>query len=196
MPLLAVVLDANALFPIALCDTLLRAAVEQLYRPFWSSEILGEVERNLITHHRATPELARRRCERMASALPGAMVTGYSAIIPLLTNDPKDRHVLATAIHAGAQLIVTRNIRDFPAVALGPYDIRAQAPDGFLQDLLESEPETVLRIIAEQAADLRRPSQSVDQVLARLALEVPGFVRAVRGKGFRAGHTEAPLPPR
>jgi predicted nucleic acid-binding protein len=136
MPPLAAVLDANALFPIALCDTLLRAAVEQLYRPFWSAEILDEVERNLVKHHRTTPELARRRRDGMARALPGAMVSGYLAIASLLTNDPKGRHVLATAIHAGAQVIVTRNLRDFPAAALDPYGIRAQTADEFLQDLL------------------------------------------------------------
>ena len=184
MPLLAAVLDANALFPIALCDTLLRAAVEQLYRPFWSAEILDEVERNLIAHRRATPELARRRLEMMSRALPGAMVTGYAGLVPLLTNNPKDRHVLATAIHAGAHVVVTQNLHDFPAAVLGPYGIQAQAPDEFLQDLLAAESEAMARIIVAQAADLRRPSQSVDQVLARLAIEAPGFVRTIRESGW------------
>jgi hypothetical protein len=34
---------------------------------------------------------------------------------PAMTNDPKDRHVLATAVAAGSELIVTFNLDDFPA---------------------------------------------------------------------------------
>ena len=35
-----------------------------------------------------------------------------------MTNHPKDRHVLATAVRTGAQTIVTFNLKDFPEAAL------------------------------------------------------------------------------
>lgn len=180
MPSFGAALDANILFPIALCDTLLRAAVEQLYRPFWSGEVLDEMERNLVQHLRATPAAARRRRHQMQAALPLAMVTGYEDLIPGLRNDPKDRHVLAMAIRAGAEVIVTQNLRHFPPAALTPYDIEAQSADTFLQHLLDFEPQMMARIIREQAADLTRPPQSVAQVLARLMPAAPGFVRLLR----------------
>ncbi len=56
-----VVLDANVLIPMALCDTLMRAAIARLYRPYWTAQILEEVERNLILKGFATEESAQRR---------------------------------------------------------------------------------------------------------------------------------------
>jgi hypothetical protein len=44
-----VVLDACSLFPFTLRDTLLRAAAADLYQVRWSSTILDEMERNLVS---------------------------------------------------------------------------------------------------------------------------------------------------
>jgi hypothetical protein len=37
-----------------------------------------------------------------------------------MTNEPKDRHVLAAAVRGRADVIVTENIRDFPPLAADP----------------------------------------------------------------------------
>ncbi len=116
----------------------------------------------------------------MQRALPDALVMGYEADIPLMTNDAKDRHVLATAVHVGARVIVTQNQRHFPAHALTPYDIEAQSADAFLASLVIADPETIAQIIIEQADRLKNPPQSVEQVLDNLSLEAPTFVRAIR----------------
>jgi hypothetical protein len=158
----------------------MRAALEGLYRAYWNKTIFDEIERNLTLQNRTTPEGARRRCLRMQKALPEAMVTGYEGHIPLMTNDAKDRHVLATAVHVGARVIVTHNHRHFPPHALAPYDIEAQSADTFLQSLFDRSPIVIGQIITEQAADLNNPPQSVEQVLDNLSLEAPIFVRAIR----------------
>jgi hypothetical protein len=101
-----VALDANILFPIALCDTLMRAARAGLYVSYWNEAILNEMERNLVKHDRATQEKARRRRSNMQGAFPRATVQGYEMRISTMTNDPKDRHVLATAVHIRAPTIV------------------------------------------------------------------------------------------
>jgi predicted nucleic acid-binding protein len=166
------VLDANVLFPMGLCDTLMRAALDSLYIAYWNRTILDEIERNLVIQGRTTVDGARRRCLNMQRALPDALVEGYDALIPTMTNNEKDRHVLATAVHIRAQIIVTHNRRHFPPAALAPFGIEAQSAD----------PDAIERIITEQAGRLTNPPQSAAQVLDNLALEAPAFADAVRDR--------------
>ncbi len=60
-----------------------------------------------------------------------------SQIAALVSPDPNDRHVLAAAIVAGADVIVTCNLRYFPVQALDPYEIEAQHPDEFVRQLVD-----------------------------------------------------------
>jgi predicted nucleic acid-binding protein len=53
-----------------------------------------------------------------------------------MTNDPKDRHVLAAAVACGADTIVTTNAKDFPPTATAVHGITAKSPDEFLVSLL------------------------------------------------------------
>jgi hypothetical protein len=117
----------------------------------------------------------------MCAAFPGAEVKGYESLLSTMTNDPKDRHVLAAATHARAGVIVTMNLRDFPAAALAPCAVRAVHPDEFLLDLLANHREDVIRCVHEQIAALRNPPLSLDEFCARLAQVAPKFTTAVRG---------------
>ena len=70
-----------------------------------------------------------------------ALVTGYEDLIEGLDlSDPEDRHVLAAAIRKRADIIVTRNARDFPPEALKPFGIESQHPDEFIASLLDLAP--------------------------------------------------------
>jgi hypothetical protein len=75
---------------------------------------------------------------------PDALVTGYEDLIEgLQLPDPDDRHVLAAAIRGRADVIVTANVRDFPADILTPLEIEAQHPDEFIAYLLDLAPGVV-----------------------------------------------------
>jgi hypothetical protein len=110
-------------------------------------------------------------------AFPDSAATGYHALIPAMTNDAKDRHVLAAAVVSGAQVIVTRNLRDFPVDSLAPYDIEAQSPDTFLTHLLDLDPGRVLRTITEQAEVMTRPTMTAAAIVSRLAGHAPRFAQ-------------------
>ncbi len=179
---ISAVLDACVLFSAALRDTLLRAAVKRLYRLHLTEEILDEVCRNLLKSGRiADPGLADRLVEQIRRAFPGSMVEGYSTLVPKMTNHPKDRHVLAAAVAAGASVIVTHNLGDFPFQALDPYGVIAQSPDDFLVALYAASPDAMDRILQEQSASLRFPRMSVEEILDRLAQQqVPRFADLMR----------------
>ena len=92
-----VVLDACVLIPMPLADTLLRLAGARLYLPKWTDQIMGEVARNLGTTFGLSEDQLKYRENEIRRHFPEAWVHSYEDIIPAMTNDPKDRHVLAAA---------------------------------------------------------------------------------------------------
>jgi predicted nucleic acid-binding protein len=172
------VIDANVLWSAALRDTLVRAALAGLYRPVWSEEILAEAERSL---KRERPDLDPARLERtfqlLRAALPEACVDGYQTLTPTMRNDPKDRHVLAAAVYAGAETIVTFNLRDFPPEACAPFNIEAQHPDEFLCHLWDLSRETMAAVLHRQAEPLRDPPRTPHELVEQLGELVPGFAQ-------------------
>lgn len=111
----------------------------------------------------------------MEDAFPDAMVASSRSLEAMLLNDPKDRHVVATALKANASTIVTLNLRDFRPL---PQGIRAVSPDTFLCELAASLQTSVLALLAAQAADFRNPPVSLDLLLRRLRAVAPLFVAA------------------
>ncbi len=178
MPL-SVVYDACILYPAPLRDLLLRLAVEELCRAMWSDEILDEVFDNLQASRPDldTAKLSRTR-KKMCGAVPGCLITGHLHLVESLElPDPGDRHVLAAAVHSGAEVIVTDNLKDFPEAALRPHGIEALAADEFVLRVIEAAPRQVAVIVEQQAADLKNPPCTVEQVLERLAAN--GLKRSV-----------------
>jgi len=163
------ILDANVLYPAAQRDLLIRLAQIRLYRGRWTRGIIDEMSRAII---RNRPDLAgrlERTCELMCQAVPDCLVTGHETMVDALTlPDPDDRHVLAAAIRCGAQVIVTHNLKDFPADTLGGFGIEAQSPDEFLFNLVDLRPAIVTTVLHQQVAALKNPPQSLDDLLDTL----------------------------
>ena len=172
-----VVVDANVLFPLTLRDTVLRAAAAGFYMLRWSAEILDEMERNLVSTGTMPAAKAARLRAVMEKHFPEAMTTGHASLVLGLRNGAKDRHVVAAAVMAGAQVIVTSNLRDFDPL---PDGIEAQAPDDFLCNLFDLDPEGFVELLHEQAADLVKPPVAFGELLERLARVVPALIAAVR----------------
>jgi predicted nucleic acid-binding protein len=118
------VYDACVLYPFHLRNLLVQCAFDGLVKACWTDAIHDEWIRSLSANHPALPiSLLVAARDLMKTALPKATVTGFETIISAITlPDPDDRHVVAAAVTARASVIVTWNVRDFPAAELHKYD--------------------------------------------------------------------------
>ncbi len=164
-----VVLDANLLYPFQLRNLLVQFGVDSIIAPRWTTRINEEWISNLVAAGRAPLDRLLLTLNLMNSALPQAQVLDWEAHMDSLTlPDPADRQVLAAAIAAGAEMILTMNLRDFPASALAPGDVVAVHPDGFLCGLHDADP-ALLRASTEAAhANLSRSNPSFASYLDAL----------------------------
>lgn len=164
--------DACVLYPSPLRDLLIRLAIEEMVIARWSEVILDEVFRNLRTNR---PELDPVRLgitrRRMNEVILDACVSPNEATRSRVVGlpDPDDVHVVATALDAGAGVIVTFNLRDFPRDVLDPLGLVAMHPDAFATELLGADRAKVTGVVQAQAADLRNPPRTIDDVLDALA---------------------------
>lgn len=169
--------DANVLYPAELRNLLMHLALTGLFRARWSAAVHEEWISNLL---KKRPDLTREKLERtrmlMDKHTVDALVTGYEDLIPgLQLPDPDDRHVLAAAIRGHADVIVTMNLRDFPADTIGPFGIEAQHPDEFVLHLLGLAPGAVAAAAENHRQSLKNPPKTVAEYLE--ALERQGLTQ-------------------
>jgi hypothetical protein len=146
-------------------------AMTGLFRATWSAGVHDEWMSALL---RNRPDLSREKLERTRSLMDqhatDALVTGYEDLIPgLKLPDPNDRHILAAAIRGRADVIVTANLRDFPAGTLAEFGIDAQHPDDFVLHLWDLAPAIVVEAARNHRESLKNPRKTVDEYLSDLA---------------------------
>lgn len=164
------IIDASALYSMTITDLVIELARTGVFRACWSDDIHDEWIRNLKTNRPDLDPLkilARRRA--MDAALPDCLIENHRYLIPALTlPDPDDRHVLAAAIAGHASVIVTYNLKDFPASALDAYGIEAQHPDTFLTHQRGLDEQAFLECARRCRRRLKNPPVSVGDYLATL----------------------------
>jgi predicted nucleic acid-binding protein len=168
------VLDACVLHPAPLRDLLLRLAMTELYRARWSEAIHDEWMRSILQRR---PDITVERLERtrrlMDASVPDSLVALADRHQPQRSMsrglpDPDDEHVLAAAVHGGAEVIVTYNLDDFPAAVLQPHGVTAEHPDTFLCGLLRLSPLDFIDTVRKQQGALRNPPRTMDELLVTL----------------------------
>lgn len=174
-----VVYDACVLYPAPLRDFLMHLALSDLYRARWSDQIHDEWTRHVLANRLDLTQGQMNRTRwLMNTHVRDCLVTGFEYLIPSIhLPDPDDRHVVAAAIHAGASLIVTFNLKDFPPEALGPYNLAAQHPDDFIVDLLDLHLAGVLEAAASHRRSLKNPHKTADEYLD--TLQAQGLTQSV-----------------
>jgi hypothetical protein len=76
--------------------------------------------------------------------------------------------VLAAAIRGRADVIVTANLKDFPAESLAPFGIDAQHPDEFVLHLLDLAPGKVSGAARDHRQSLKNPPKTIEEYLDTL----------------------------
>lgn len=100
-----VILDACVLVQAAVRDILLRLFEQRLFLARWTDEIIDEVVRTLQNKLNHTKEQTDHLVGELRTHFPDAWVgLGYRELIPLMTNEEKDRHVVAAAVKTPARL--------------------------------------------------------------------------------------------
>lgn len=128
-------LDACVLYPLAMADALMSLATAGLFAAKWTARIESEW---IAALEEKRPDLRGRldfRRDQMREAIPDWEVPepAWQACVGGLTlPDPDDVHVLAAALAGHADCIVTANLKDFPADAVGALGIEVIHPDQFI----------------------------------------------------------------
>ena len=162
------VLDTNVIFPIEIRDLLFWLASYDLYTPRWSDHIFDEWVK--VMHDKGvSSEVIQSRTAVADAAFPDARVENYALLIDSLElPDPKDRHVLAAAIKTNANVIVTNNLKDFPADYLAMFGLIAKSADDFIADVIDLNPEMAVKAFRELVVNRRNPDLDEFEVLDRM----------------------------
>jgi hypothetical protein len=156
------IFDACVLYPFHLRNILVQAAVDRIVDARWTDEIHDEWIRNLASGSTPIPiDRLQRTRQLMDKVLPQALVREYESHIPLIKlPDPDDRHVVAAGITAGASIILTWNLRDFPPPELRKHKLRRTTPDRFLTGIYNKLPDLMVASLANARRNLTKSATS------------------------------------
>lgn len=137
-----IVLDTCVLYPTVMRETLLGVAGTGAFTPLWSERILGEWARAAVKMGPEGEAQAGAEIALLRNAWPDAVIRPASGVeARLWLPDPADVHVLATAVSASADAVMTLNAKDFPRNILAEEGLTRCDPDGFLHGFLQSDPD-------------------------------------------------------
>lgn len=171
------VLDTSVLWPSLQQDFLLSLAAEGSFSARWSSAILDELvyheTKKLIDRgmsEDAAEDAAQRLIDQMSRAFDDALVTEWEPLVGTYAlPDPDDEHVVAAAVMGGAEVIVTENLKDFPASEL-PAPIRAIPAREFVYDTVQQHLTQACRAVIAicERSGRRGPKLTAAELLANL----------------------------
>lgn len=150
-------LDACVLYPTVMREMLLGVASNGAFAPVWSVRILEEWRRAIARKGAVENAIAEGEIARLRASWPNAIVDG-EATPDMWLPDAADIHVLATAKTAGAEVIVTLNLRDFPTKELVGHGLRAEHPDAFLRRIWAEDRQPVTDAARAVRAEAERLS--------------------------------------
>ena len=172
-------LDANIFPHTWLTDVLLTFAEHHIFDPEFSDDVLSEASRAFIDDLGKEPVWVNRYLTAIRNIRPYYLVSSTPELDSMVVlPDANDRHVAAAAHNGNADVIVTFNLKDFPADQLAKIGLAARHPDAFLVSLAKSQPERAANAMIELVSSKRHPPRTMREELDQL--EVSGMIEFAR----------------
>jgi hypothetical protein len=154
-----ILIDACVLYPTVMREVVLGAARSGAFQPIWTARILEEWAR---AAHKLGPDgttQARAEIALLRAAWPKSEVEPAPGVeARLWLPDGDDIHVLAAAVAASADAVMTLNAKDFPRGILAEEGLSRIDPDGYLHGVWTTRPEVMEDVATGVLNEARRLS--------------------------------------
>ena len=161
-------LDTNVIYPIEIRDIIFWFAHYNMFTLKWSDHIFDEWVAVMRRKNISDSEI-RKRISNAREAFPDANVENYHGLMDMINlPDEKDKHVLAAAIKANADIIVTNNLKHFPKKYLSQFGIEVKSADEFLSDIIDLNLKLAVQVFKELVLNRRNPDLDEFQVLTSM----------------------------
>ena len=172
--------DTNVLFPFSIMDLLLGMAEDGIHEFIWSGDLLDEWERVIVSSMQRSAQSAASITAAIREFFADGEIprSSYAAEIDEMpSRDVDDRKHIAAAKAGRATVLLTKNLKDFPAAPLLELSIRVLDIDSYLGEQLAASPEQLLWTASRIADEKRRPPMSLGEWLGAVARAgAPTFV--------------------
>ncbi len=150
-----VFVDANVWYPPSVRSVALGVGLAGLAEIVTSEGVLDELHRHLAVTAKTnlSPAHAQARVEELRRTLLGARadsvcaIDAGSSLSPVGLPDPDDEHVVAGALAADADLLITQNVGDFPPSILEKAGLDVLSADEYFHDLLNEMHPMVIDVV-------------------------------------------------
>lgn len=142
---------------------------EGLFRVHWTELVLYECIKDIEKNGPVLRDSIRKQEGIIREKFSEAWVAGFEhRIKDVQPNDLNDRHVLAAAIHCGAQYIVTENLGDFPGQYLAQFSIVPMRSGAFLGMIYDHFPNEAHKVLLQVKGNYRIPPYNISGFLELL----------------------------
>ena len=176
-----VFVDASSLASSLKRNLLLSLAEADFFRLRWSSQVLDETQtaiEEMVARKGAEDagQQAARARANMERAFEDATVSDFDHLLAVAEKLP-DAHVVAAAVKTQASMIVTENLKDFPAKVLAALNIEAKSADAFIADTIALDEGRAVAAIRRMRERFKKPAMTPEALL--LLMEAAGLIKTV-----------------
>lgn len=165
-------------------NMLLTLAEAEFFRIRWSEPVLKETQQaieKILTGKGVVDAVDRavRARQSMENAFEEALVSDFDKFLCACDDlpDPNDAHVVAAALKTQAAMIVTDNLKHFPAAILSALNVEARSADAFIADTISLDPGRAVAALRRMRLRFKKPEKTAEILL--LDMEAVGLIETV-----------------